>query len=178
MTKIITCVITSLIFTSLSHSPTLLLISPSLPPSSLSPPVLSLPRSLSPSFFPLLTLPPPSLSPSFPPFLPASLLPFLPTSLPPSSRVLHVETTGELEELRRNNSVSFLLIHDQDVDRDWQRTFTKTAREKALVAKFAYTTNPDIIMASTRPCFKADQYYNLERTNYLYKAEALTGIAY
>lgn len=53
--------------------------------------------------------------------------------------------TSELAALKNNHSVVFLIVHDQEVDRDWQRIYMKQANDKALKAKFAITTNPDVV---------------------------------
>jgi hypothetical protein len=47
--------------------------------------------------------------------------------------------------LKNNHSVIFLIVHNQEVDADWQRIFMKQANDKALKAKFAVTTNPDVV---------------------------------
>ena len=56
-----------------------------------------------------------------------------------------VNSTAGLAELQKNHSVLFLIVHDEELDSDWHSIYMKQARDKALRAKFAYTTNPDIV---------------------------------
>lgn len=48
-------------------------------------------------------------------------------------------------ELKRNHSVLFLIVHDDEIDKDWHEIFMKQARNHALKAKFIYTTEPEIV---------------------------------
>ena len=89
-----------------------------------------------------------SLSLSFSLFL----CPSLPLSLPlpfslslSSSKIDRINTTQQLSDLQKNHSVLFLLVHDEEVDADWHSVYVKMASEKALIAKFAYTTEPNIV---------------------------------
>lgn len=68
-------------------------------------------------------------------------------SHPPSAGVTQVSTGSELAEHLEANPVIFLLVHEgeEEFDRDWQGTFSKVAREKALRGKFFFTTNPEIV---------------------------------
>lgn len=61
------------------------------------------------------------------------------------SKVTRVTNTSELAALKKNHSVVFMIVHDQKIDVDWQRIYMKQANDKALKAKFAVTTNPDIV---------------------------------
>ena len=69
----------------------------------------------------------------------------LPFSLLSSSKIDRVNTTQQLSDLQKNHSVLFLLVHDEEVDADWHSVYVKMASEKALIAKFAFTTEPDIV---------------------------------
>ena len=62
-----------------------------------------------------------------------------------STSVDHVNTTQQLTDLQKNHSVLFLLVHDEEIDADWHSVYTRIASEKALDAKFAYTTEPDVV---------------------------------
>ena len=62
-----------------------------------------------------------------------------------SSKIDLVNTTQQLSDLQKNHSVLFLLVHDEEIDADWHSVYMKIASEKALVAKFAYTTEPDVV---------------------------------
>lgn len=62
-----------------------------------------------------------------------------------SATVPLVNSSAGLAELKRNHSVLFLIVHDEEVDMDWQGLFFKQAKDKALKAKFAFTTNPEIV---------------------------------
>ena len=53
--------------------------------------------------------------------------------------------SSELAALKKNHSVLFMIVHDQEIDVDWQRIYIKQANDKALKAKFAVTTNPDVV---------------------------------
>lgn len=56
-----------------------------------------------------------------------------------------LNTSADLAELQQNHSVIFLIVHDEEVDKDWEKIFFKQAADKALKAKFAFTTNPEIV---------------------------------
>ena len=56
-----------------------------------------------------------------------------------------MSSVDELATLRKNYPVIFIIVHDNEIDYDWHNIFVKQARAKALKAKFAYTTNPEIV---------------------------------
>lgn len=66
--------------------------------------------------------------------------------------VTWVNSTSELSALKLNHSVIFLIVHDEQIDNDWHRIFMKQARDKALQAKFAFTTDPEILEVYLSRC--------------------------
>ena len=67
-----------------------------------------------------------------------------------SATVSQVHNTSELAALKKNHSVIFLIVHDEEIDHDWQRIFMKQAHDKALKAKFAVTTNAQVVEVCTQ----------------------------
>ncbi len=67
-----------------------------------------------------------------------------------SAGAVQVNTSQQLAELRQAHPVLFLMAHEgQELfDRDWHSIFSKVAREQALMGKFVYTTNTDIVKVS------------------------------
>lgn len=59
--------------------------------------------------------------------------------------VSQVNSTSELAALKKNYSVIFLIVHDEEIDHDWHGIFMTQARDKLLKAKFAFTTKPEIV---------------------------------
>lgn len=62
-----------------------------------------------------------------------------------SAEVSNMNSRSELAALKKNHSVIFLIVHDEEIDHDWHRIFIKQANDKALKAKFAFTTDPGIV---------------------------------
>ena len=81
------------------------------------------------------------------------------------SSIPEMNTTSALTALKKNHSVIFLIVYDEEIDRDWHGIFMRQARDKILKAKFAFTTKPEIVEVyniyfyqtcfcfSTRTCF-------------------------
>ena len=71
-----------------------------------------------------------------------------------------MNSTSELAALQKNHSVIFMIVHDGTIDQDWHGIYTKQAKDKALKAKFAYTTNPEVAEVSVCLCV-CSQYWAL-----------------
>ena len=56
-----------------------------------------------------------------------------------------VNTSQQLTNIQKNHSILFLLVHDEEIDADWHSVYLRIASENVLDAKFAYTTDPDVV---------------------------------
>ena len=75
-----------------------------------------------------------------------------PSLLACSATVERVNTTDQLSALQKVHPVVFLLIHDGEVDADWERLYTKAAKENVLKGTFFYSLNADILKVSPTHC--------------------------
>lgn len=60
--------------------------------------------------------------------------------------------TSDLAALQKNHSVIFMIVHDETIDQDWHGIYMKQAKDKALKAKFAFTTHPEVVEVSVLVC--------------------------
>jgi len=58
--------------------------------------------------------------------------------------VAELNSSQDLESLQPSGSSLFLIVYNEEVDKDWHPIFVRQATEKCLKAKFAYTTSADI----------------------------------